>query len=180
MAKKGKTAGKVRVQLDITTQTDALMDHLQRELSCRSRTDLLLEAFHLLVWITEEIKSGRRIISLDPDDMIECKRYKELISPLFTELKGPTYKYLIRRPHPWRKQMWVKGRNMTVGNLVYTMRTNNLTSQEAAEDLNLPLDAIDESLQYYALNKDLIEIEALEEKRRLQEKGYRLEPQHLS
>ena len=44
----------------------------------------------------------------------------------------------------------------------------------------LPLAAIQEALAYYAENRDLIEMEANEEKRRIGERGYALEPKDLS
>jgi uncharacterized protein (DUF433 family) len=88
--------------------------------------------------------------------------------------------YLVSRPHPWRKQLFIKGRNMTVANLIYSIRTNKLTPEEAAQDFDLPLAAVEEAMQYYALNRELIEIEALEEKRILKEKGYNIEPKNLS
>jgi hypothetical protein len=43
----------------------------------------------------------------------------------------------------------------------------------------LPLEAIHEAITYYTENRALIELEAAEERRRLSERGYPLEPQPL-
>jgi len=91
----------------------------------------------------------------------------------------PRWHYLIARPHRWRRQLSIKGRNMTVGQLVSTVRSNRYTSEQASEELELPLAAINEALEYYAENRGLIEIEASEERRRLGERGYPLEPKDL-
>jgi uncharacterized protein (DUF433 family) len=89
------------------------------------------------------------------------------------------WRYLVARPHPWRRQLAIKGRNMTVGQLASTIRANGLSAEQASEDLELPLEAIHEAMAYYAENRALIDLEAAEERRRLSERGYPLEPQHL-
>jgi uncharacterized protein (DUF433 family) len=93
---------------------------------------------------------------------------------------GPRWRFLVQRHHPWRRQLSIKGRNLTVGQLVSTVRANNLSLEDAAADLALPLDAIQEALAYHAENQGLIELEACEERRRLAEKGLALEPKDLS
>lgn len=78
------------------------------------------------------------------------------------------YQYLVARPHPWKKQLFIKGRNMSVKNLVYTLKKERMTPEEIAKDFDLPVDAVLEALHYYEHNKALIELETLEEKRRLE------------
>jgi len=85
------------------------------------------------------------------------------------------YRYLESRPHKWKKQMWIKGRNMNVWNLVATIRTERYSPEEAAENYKLPLEAVLEALTYYSQNKELVNAETKEEKRRLIEKGFVLD-----
>jgi uncharacterized protein (DUF433 family) len=92
----------------------------------------------------------------------------------------PRWQYLIARPHRWRRQLCIKGRNMTVGQLVGTVRANRYAPDQASEELELPVAAINEALAYYAEHRDLIEMEASEERRRVAERGYPLEPKNLS
>jgi uncharacterized protein (DUF433 family) len=89
------------------------------------------------------------------------------------------WQYLLARPHRWRRQLCVKGRNLTVGQLVSTIRANRLTPEQASANLELPLAAIYEALTYYAENRGLIELEASEERRRLAQRGLPLEPKDL-
>jgi uncharacterized protein (DUF433 family) len=93
---------------------------------------------------------------------------------------SPRWIYLIARPHRWRRQLSIKGRNLTVGQLLSTMRANRYTPQQASDELELPLAAIQEALAYYAENRELIEMEATEERRRLSERGLSLVPKNLS
>ncbi len=92
----------------------------------------------------------------------------------------PRWQYLIARPHRWRRQLCIKGRNMTVGQLVSTVRANQYTPERAAEELELPVAAVNEALAYFAEQRELIEMEASEERRRLSERGFSLEPRDLS
>jgi len=69
------------------------------------------------------------------------------------------WQYLIARPHRWRRQMCIKGRNQTVGQLVSTLRANRMTPEQASDSLDLPLAAI--------------------RGRRLAERGLALEPKDL-
>lgn len=91
----------------------------------------------------------------------------------------PPWHYLVARPHPWRRQLCVKGRNMTVGQLVSTVRANRLSPEQASEDLDLPLGAIHAALAYYEANRGLISLKAAEERRWLADRGYPLEPKDL-
>ena len=86
------------------------------------------------------------------------------------------WRYLVERRHPWRRQLSLKGRNMTAAQLVATMKVNAMTAEQTAADFELPLEAVEEAARYCDEEKDLIALETLEERRYLMEKGYRLEP----
>jgi uncharacterized protein (DUF433 family) len=96
--------------------------------------------------------------------------------------EGAAYRYLEPRPHRWRRQWSLTGRNMTVGQLIYGMRASGLLDdpEAAACDFDLPVEQVREALDYYRRHRQLIEAEADEEKRRLIEAGYSLEPRHAA
>jgi uncharacterized protein (DUF433 family) len=87
-----------------------------------------------------------------------------------------TYHYLERRPHPWRMQLYLKGRNMTVAHLVYGMRANQFGPEEAAEDFDLPLEQVQEALHYFRRHRDVVERDQDEERRRIEAAGYVIDP----
>ena len=70
------------------------------------------------------------------------------------------WQYLVRRQHPWRKQLYVKGRNMTARQLVGSMKANQLDEAAAAADYHLPVEAVREALAYVESNRELLETEA--------------------
>lgn len=82
-----------------------------------------------------------------------------------------TYKYLESRPHPWRKILWIKGRNMHVWHLVATMLREGETPEETAKNFGLPVEAVLEALDYYQRNKALVDAETEEEGQHLRAKG---------
>jgi hypothetical protein len=82
--------------------------------------------------------------------------------------------YLVTRPHPWRSQKWVKGRKLLASTVWRDMLANNMSVDEAADNWNLPADAIDEIVLYCEAHQALISMEAEEERRRLIESGAKL------
>ena len=88
------------------------------------------------------------------------------------------YTWLEPHPENWRKQLYLKGRNVSVGQLIYSMRANGTLDDpaRAAQTFALPAEQVQEALTYYRRHRSLIEAEADAEKRWLLEQGYSLEP----
>ena len=179
MAVKAKQRDKVRVQVDLTTAEATLLELLQSRLSVRSRADLLQQAYGTFLWIVDEMLSGRRIVSVEAGMLGQLERFKELIVPAVEPLVFGHYQYLVTRPEKGRKQPYLKGRNMTVGQLVYKMRANQLSVEQAAKDMDLPVKQVMEALAYYQIHRDLIESEMEEEKQYLLSQGVEPEPRPI-
>ena len=90
------------------------------------------------------------------------------------------WQYLVRRQHPWRKQLYVKGRNMTARQLVGSMKANQLDEAAAAADYHLPVEAVREALAYVERNRELLETEAEIERLMLKREGVARGPQPVS
>lgn len=171
-----RQSDKVRVQIDLSATEASLLEVLQRRLAVRSRADLLQQAYGTFLWILNEMLAGRRIVSVDQEGLEQLQRYKELSVPAVEPLVFEHFQYLAPRPQTGRQQLYLKGRNMTVGQLIYKMRANDLSAEQAAADMNLPELQVREAQVYYQTHRDLIETEMEEEKRYLLSKGGDLEP----
>ena len=71
-----------------------------------------------------------------------------------------TYQWL--EPKPYKKftrQLGIKGRNMTVWNLVADVVVSGLSPGEVAKDYRLPGEAVQEALDYYYANQEWIDAE---------------------
>lgn len=78
-----------------------------------------------------------------------------------------TYQWL--EPKPYKKhtrQLGIKGRNMTVWNLVHGVVVSGVRQEEMARRFDLPLEAVQEALDYYHTNREWIDREIDEQARR--------------
>jgi uncharacterized protein (DUF433 family) len=87
------------------------------------------------------------------------------------------WQHLVARQHPWRKQLYLKGRNMTVRRLVGGIKANGFTEEQAAANYHLPVEAVREALSYAEANAELLELEAAYERYLLARGGKRRAPQ---
>ena len=87
------------------------------------------------------------------------------------ETPAPPWKYLVVRQHPWRKQLYIKGRNMTVRQLVGDVKANRRTEDEAAANWHLPVEAVREALAYFEANPEVIELDAAQERYLVKQMG---------
>jgi uncharacterized protein (DUF433 family) len=85
------------------------------------------------------------------------------------------WQYLEQRPHPWRQQLYIKGRRLKAFSVWMDMMVNEMSPEEAADNWDLPLAAVREAIEYCESHQDLLTKEAQEERRRLEEKGISLE-----
>lgn len=78
-----------------------------------------------------------------------------------------TYEWL--EPKPYKlltRQLGIKGRNMIVWNIVAEIVVSERTPQEVADDYRLPIEAVNEALDYYFANKEWIDAEVEDQARR--------------
>ncbi len=87
------------------------------------------------------------------------------------------WQYIEQRPNSWRKQLYLKGRKLSAQTVWLDMLVNDDTPEEAADNWDLPLAAIEEAICYCETHRELLQQEAEEERRYLEEGGVLLEPQ---
>jgi len=124
--------------------------------------DVLLRALESFDWIVRARLSGKRVVAIDEDDL--PSRFEELSLPRVGPV-GPKWQWLVEREHRWRRQLWVKGRKLTVGDVVSRLRFEHLTAEELAKDMDLPVDAVREAEQWASIpaNAELIAAEDAED-----------------
>jgi len=104
----------------------------------------------------------------------------ELISALVQSLQNSgqntDWQYLVQREYSWRRQLYLKGRRLLAMTVWQDMLANAMSREDAADNWDLPLAAIDEVVRYCESHQDLLKVEADEEYCRLVSKGVSLEP----
>lgn len=162
-----KSKSTKRENFDASSEQQAEIDALQELLGVPSRKEALLYAVHFTLHLASEVRNGNQIYFCDSKNK-EYQRIRML------ELEKPElskWKYLAPRSHPWRKQLYLKGRRLKAADVWSAMLVNGFTKEETALNWDLPLEAIEEISQYCEENRKLLEMEADEEKRLLAERG---------
>jgi uncharacterized protein (DUF433 family) len=96
------------------------------------------------------------------------------------ETAAAPWHFLVRRHHPWRKQLYLKGRNLTARQLVGSIKANQFDEQTAAANYHLPVEAIREALDYVERNRELLENESEIERLMQKREGVARVPQPVS
>lgn len=160
-----------RENFDVTPAQEAEIDCLQELIKAPTRKDAMLTAVRLALHLATEAQQGHKLFLGDGKEM------KRLV---MLGIETPNYwpwTYLVQISHPWKKQLYVKGSKLPAAAVWTAMAVNKLSREEASDNWDLPLQAIDEIVDYCEANKQLLQMEAAEEGRRLAEKGIKLEPE---
>ena len=87
------------------------------------------------------------------------------------------YQHLEPRPGSHYRQLWVKGRHIRAEVLYrLTIGTEPRTPAEVAQDYDLPVEAVHESIDYAMHNQALLEAERTSEEARMQQLGLHKPP----
>ena len=119
-------------------------------------------------WVVDARRRGKRVIATEPDALPAA--YEEPVIAGLDALRDE-WTWLVRRDHPWRRQLWVKGRNMTAGDLARTVAVEGWSPDRAAEELEVPVGAVLEALRYAEAAGELIAAEESENRIAAQRAG---------
>lgn len=148
-----------RQNFNVTPEEEAQLQSLREILNAPSIKDAVLRATRILLTLNQETQAGGRLVSIDRNGAQTRLLLPDIEAP------APEWKYLAPRPESWKRQLFVKGRRLTAANVWFDMYANKQTPQEAAENWNLPLEAIEEIIRYCEANEDVIGREADQEGR---------------
>lgn len=162
-----------RQNFDVTPEQEAEIASLQSVLGASSVKETILKAVRLSLVLANEVKKGRRIGFVDPR---QTGHLTEVILPELETTTSTGWTYLIERPHSWKRQLFVKGRRTTAAQIWLDMQANGMNVKDAAENWDLPVDAIDEIVRYCDQQRDLIRLEAQEERMYLEAGGVTVAP----
>ena len=142
-----------RLSVDLPADTEMAVRTLADRYFRGVASDAIRAALSFLTWTAGERDRGRRIIAVSGEDL--PSRYAE---PVLPELTGPgdDWTWLVRRPHAWRRQPYIKGTRLVAGDLARTIEVEGWTVDRAAGEYDLPRDAILEAQGYLVGHRDLV------------------------
>ncbi len=148
-----------RLSADVPEATEARVRETARVFYRGVVSEAVTTALDTFEWVVDARRRGKRVIATDDDGLPE--RFEE---PVIAGLEGlgRDWQWLVRRDHPWRRQLWIKGRNLAAGDLVRTAEVEGWTPERAAEEFDLPVDAVIEAIRYAETARDLIAAEEAE------------------
>lgn len=154
-----------RQNFNVTPEQEAELAALQQTLAAPSVKEAILRAVRIVETISRETRRGGALVVEDA----QGNRSRLVIPEL--EGAGNDWQYLVARPHPWRRQLSVKGRRLLAATVWSDMQVNSLSVEEGADNWRLPVEAVREIVRYCQAHQDLLHMEAEEERRRLSEAG---------
>ena len=160
-----------RQNFNVTPEQETDLARLREELDAPSVKDAILRAARIVEAISRQTRQGGALYVREASGETRQILIPELMPPA----PGP-WLFLTDRPHPWRRQLWVKGRKLPAATVWTDWRINGGTPEEVAENWDLPLAAVEESIRYGESHRDLLRMEAEEEKQRLAEAGVSVSP----
>lgn len=123
-------------------------------------SDAVTTALETFQWVVDARSRGKRVIATDADLLPES--YEELVIAGLDSVGSGEWTWLVRREHPWRRQLWIKGRNMTAGSVASSAASNGWSPERTAHEFELPIEAVVEALRYAQTAKELIDAEEAE------------------
>lgn len=148
-----------RLSADVPETTDAQVRATARAFYRGVVSDAVTTALDTFQWVVAARLRGKRVIATDPDALPPTFE-EPVIAGL--EALGHEWRWLVRRDHPWRRQLWIKGRKLTAGDLARTAAVEGWSPSETARQYDLPVEAVLEAMRYAEVDRDLIEAEEAE------------------
>lgn len=153
-----------RLHVDVSEAVGTSVKRMADRFFRGAVSDAVVAAFTAFSWMLDQKQQGRRVVAVEPDALPE--RYSEALLPGVDEaLANDRWTWLIEQPHPWRRQLWIKGRRMRAAQMVGHMNGNGWSAEVTARQFDLPVDAVLEAQRYVDGNRELIEAETIEERR---------------
>lgn len=152
-----------RWQIDLRTEDELTLARARQVFGAEGDSEAGRALLGLFAKLSAAIEQGTVISFLPGDDPRTVDAFPEFTRALRAESR---YTWLVALPHPWRKQLSIKGRRLTAGQLVDAMEASDLDVEAAAAEFDLPIEAVVEAVDYVARNRRLVLAEAAEERRR--------------
>lgn len=150
-----------RANFELTPEQEDALQQLKRLLDAPSVKEAMLRSSRVVLFLANEMVSGKRLYLGEGPDSVTRLALPDIEPPV------GGWNWLAPRPHPWRRQLWVKGRRLLAAQVGAAIESSGMSAEEAAAHWELPREAIAEIQAYCAQNAALIALEAEEETRQL-------------
>lgn len=154
-----------RWQIELRPGDEEALDLVREAFGTENESQAGRELLAFWKRVAEAIRAGQVMAFHRADDPQAVDGFPEVTRSLRPDA---SYDFLVRAPHPWRRQLVFKGRRQTPAQLVADMRANGWDVDRAAREFDLEPRAVTEALHYVERHKSLIAAESAEERRRVE------------
>lgn len=161
---KGRSARR-RWQVELRAGDEQAIDLAREMFGAENESQAGRELLGFWKRVVDAIRDGQILALHRADDPLALDAFPELTRALRPD---SSYDFLVRVPHPWRRQLFIKGRRQTAAQLVAEMRANDWDVDRTAREFDLDRHAVVEALAYVDRNQSLITAEIAEERRRIE------------
>ncbi len=158
-----------RQNFNITLEQEAKLNWLQEAMGASNMKETIVRSLDIMFILKQNLTPGSKLFLQTPEGEVR------ILIPELESNHNQDWLYLVKRPHQWRKQLYIKGRKLLASTVWQDLMINQMSKEEAATNWNLPITVIEEVIAYCETYQDLIKLEAEEEGYCLQEKGVNLE-----
>ena len=151
-----------RQNFNTTPEQEAELTRLRQVLDASSVKDAILRAARVVALLAQEQGKGQTLYLRSADGAMT-----RLLIPELEGAQGAEWTYLVARPHEWRRQLYIKGKKLLASTVWADMQANGMDAEEAADNWNLPIEAVREAVRYCEDHLPLLRMEAEEEQKRL-------------
>lgn len=144
-----------RENFDVSPEQQADIEALQAALDASSKKEAVLIAVQLALHLAAESKKGNQFFVGAPGETPHRLVMLGLKKP-----ETHRWNYLVEHSHPWKRQLYVKGRKLPAAAVWIGMQTNNLSTEEAMDNWGLPRATLLEIIDYCESNQELLKMEA--------------------
>lgn len=131
-----------RQNFNITPEQEAKLTWLQQALGTPNIKETILRSLDVVLTLKRNLQSGNRLFLHTSEGEVR------LLIPELESNHNEDWLYLVKRPHEWRKQLYIKGRKLLASTIWQDLIINEMSNEEAAENWNLPLAVIEEVICY--------------------------------
>jgi hypothetical protein len=118
-----------RANFDLSPEQEELLANLRAQLAASSTKEAVLRAVQLTTLLLDEVSQGNRLFV----GRSATTAIRLAIPELETRAHGQ-WRWLVERPHPWRRQLWIKGRKLLASAVWLDALSNGMGPREAAEN----------------------------------------------
>ena len=149
-----------RINFDVDEETGIKIADIMAATGISTKRHLFEAALDILARVQRLVSENRVVLAVNSSQLDSVLRAVGDGVLIVERPLGTPCRWLVQRPTDWRSTPWIKGTRVHVSDVLALQKADpQVSEQELAHDLNVPLEAIAECTAFARANMGLIEAE---------------------